>query len=127
MLRKLARRVFFLLVGLAVLGGILYASGVRIFLDGGGGIRFAFTKSAEKRAAEIEKHREAQRAQASAPATVPLDPAAPAPHVSPSAEKPPPATVTTSTYWTSFRGPDRDGHYRQQAVRTDWGRALTPL
>ena len=127
MLRKLARRVLFLLVGLTVLGGILYAVGLRIVLDGGGGIHFAFTKSADARAAEIEKHREAQRAQASAPAPVPPDPAPSAPHVSPSAEKAPPATVTTSTYWTSFRGPDRDGHYRQQPVRTDWGRALTPL
>ena len=127
MLRKLARRVVFFFVGLAVLGGILYAVGLRIVLDGGGGIHFALTKSADARAAEIEKHREAQRAQASAPAPVPLDPAAPAPHVPPSAETPPPATAKTSTYWTSFRGPDRDGHYRQQAVRTDWGRALTPL
>ena len=37
MLRKLARRVLFLLVGLAVLGGILYAVGLRIVFDGGGG------------------------------------------------------------------------------------------
>jgi outer membrane protein assembly factor BamB len=32
-----------------------------------------------------------------------------------------------SSYWTNFRGPDRDGHYRQQPVRTDWGPALQPL
>ena len=127
MLRKLARRVLFFLVGLAVVGGILYAVGLRIVLDGGGGIHFAFTKSAEKRAAEIEKHREAQRAQAPAPAPGQPDPAAPPTHASPSAETPSPAPVTTSTHWTSFRGPDRDGHYRQQPVRTDWGRALTPL
>ena len=68
MLRKLARRVLFLLVGLAVIGGILYAAGLRIVQYGGGGIQFAFTKSADQRAAEIEKHREAQRAQAPPPA-----------------------------------------------------------
>ena len=67
MLRKLARRVSLLLVGLAVIGGILYAAGLRIVQYGGGGIGFAFTKSLEKRAAEIEKHREAQRAQAPLP------------------------------------------------------------
>ena len=127
MLRKLARRVLFLLVGLAVVGGILYAVGLRVVFDGGGGLHFAFTKSADKRAAEIEKHREAQRAQSPAAAAAQPDPAAAAPSASPTAEKPSPATVTASTHWTNFRGPDRDGHYRQQPVRTDWGRALTPL
>jgi outer membrane protein assembly factor BamB len=34
--------------------------------------------------------------------------------------------VKSATHWTSFRGPDRDGHYRQQTVRTDWGGPLTP-
>ena len=124
MLRKLARRVLFLLAGLAVTGGILYAAGLRI-VRYGDGIGLTFTKSADQRAAEIEKHREAQRVQVPAPAPV-QDPAAP-PHPSPGADKPSAATVATSTHWTNFRGPDRDGHYRQQPVRTDWGRALTPL
>src|SRR5687767_5663826 len=127
MLRKFARRVLFLLAGLAVIGGILYAAGLRIVQDGGGGIQFAFTASLDKRAAEIEKHREAQRAQPSPPAPAQPAPQPSAPSASPTAEKPSPAAVTASTYWTSFRGPDRDGHYRQQPVRTDWGRALTPL
>jgi outer membrane protein assembly factor BamB len=127
MLRKLARRVLFLLVGLAVIVGILYAFGLRLVFDGGGGIHFAFIKSAEKRAAEIEKHREAQRAQAPAPAAVQPAPAAAAPVASPATEKPSPPAVKASTHWTNFRGPDRDGHYRQQPVRTDWGTALTPL
>jgi len=127
MLRKWVRRVLFLLVALSVSGAILFAAGLRVVQYGSGGIHFAFTKSADARAAVIEKHREAQRAQAPAPPSVLPDPAAPAPHAPPSAGKPAPATVTTSTHWTSFRGPARDGHYRQQPVRTDWGRALTPL
>jgi outer membrane protein assembly factor BamB len=127
MLRKLVRRVLFLLVGLAVIGGILYAAGLRIVQYGGGGIDFAFTKSAEKRAAEIEKHREAQRAHAQPPAPAQPDLQAAAPSASPTAEEPSPAAVTASTYWTGFRGPERDGHYRQQPVRADWGGALTPL
>ena len=125
MLRKLARRVFYLLVGLAVIGGILYAAGLRIVQYGSGGIQFAFMKSLDERAAEIETHREAQRAHA--PPPVPPVPQAAAPSALPTAEKPPPATVTASTYWRSFRGPDRDGHYRQRPVRTEWGRALSPL
>jgi outer membrane protein assembly factor BamB len=128
MLRKFARRVFYLLVGLAVIGGILYAAGLRIVQDGGGGIQFAFMKSLDQQAAEIEKHREAQRAQAPpAPAPAPSAPRTVAPSALPTAENPSPATVTASTYWTGFRGPDRDGHYRQRPVRTDWRRPLTPL
>ena len=126
MLRKLARRVLFLLAGLAVIGGILYAAGLRIVQYGSGGIGVAFTKSLEKRAAEIEKHRETQRAQTPPPAPAPPAPRASAP-VSPTAEKSPAAVVRASSYWTGFRGSDRDGHYRQQPVRTDWGSALTPL
>jgi outer membrane protein assembly factor BamB len=125
MLRKLARRVLFLLAGLAVVGGILYAAGLRIVQSGGGGIQFAFMKSLDQQAAEIEKHREAQRAQSPPPA--PSVPQTAAPSALPSAKTPSPAVVTASTYWTSFRGPERDGHYRQQPVRTDWGRVLTPL
>src|SRR5687768_12460562 len=117
MLRKFARRVFYLLVGLAVIGGILYAAGLRIVQDGGGGIQFAFMKSLDEQAAEIEKHREAQRTQAPPP-PAPSAPRTVAPSALPTAEKPSPATVTASTYWTSFRGPDRDGHYRQRPVRT---------
>jgi outer membrane protein assembly factor BamB len=116
MLRKLARRVRFLLIGLAVVGGILYAAGLRIVQSGDGGIHFAFTKSVDQRAVEIEKHREAQRAQVLPPA-----PAHPAPEtVAPS------ASTEAETPWTNFRGPDRDGHYRQP-MRIDWGSALTPL
>ena len=127
MLRKWARRVLYFFVGLAVLGGILYAAGLRLVRYGGGGIGFAFTESAEKRAAEIEKHRAAQRAQAPLPAPTPPTAQPDTPSASPTAEKPLAAAVTTSTYWTGFRGPDGDGHYRQQPVRTDWNGALKPL
>jgi outer membrane protein assembly factor BamB len=131
MLRKLARVVLFLFVALAVAAGVLYAVGLRIVYDGGAGVHFAFPKSAEERAAAIEKHREAQRAQAPEPSPAPVlvqpEPAAAVPAASDAAEKPRNATPRTSAHWTSFRGPDRDGHYRQQPVRTDWGPVLTPL
>ena len=115
MLRKLARRVLFLLAGLAVIGGILYA-----------GMQVASIRSANQRAAAIEKHREAQRAQAPPPASPPGVPSA-SPTASPTTEPASPPAVAASTHWTSFRGPVGDGHYRQQPVRTDWGGALTPL
>jgi outer membrane protein assembly factor BamB len=114
-------------VGLVVLGGILFAFGLRIVLDGGGNIHFAFTKSAQKQAAEIAQHREAQRAQAPAPAAASPAPVETAPLASATTEKPSTAAAKGSIHWTNFRGPDRDGHYRQQPVRTDWAGPLTPL
>lgn len=124
MLRKLARRVAVFLAGLIVIVGILYLAGLRIVLDGGLGMHLAFTQSPDKRAAEIEKHREAQRAQAPA---VPPSPQPDAPAPAPIEATISSSTLAPSTHWTSFRGPDRDGHYRQQQVRTDWGASLAPL
>jgi hypothetical protein len=62
-MRKLARRVLLIFVALVAVAGLLYAVGLRVVFEGGGTPRLAFTKSADERAAEIEKHREAQRAQ----------------------------------------------------------------
>ena len=90
-------------------------------------MHLAFTKSPEQQAAQIEKHREAQRALAPAPAVM-----QPAPAAATAAASPPGRRrrqtddVKASAHWTNFRGPDRDGHYRQQPVRTDWGGPLTP-
>ena len=127
MLRKLFRGFVFLILGLAVAAGILYAVGLRIVFDGGGGIHLAFLQSSEEQAAEIEQHREAQRAQGPPPAPAQPDPQPVAPSPLPTVEKPSPAAATASSHWTNFRGPDRDGHYRQQTIRTDWGSSLTPL
>jgi outer membrane protein assembly factor BamB len=126
MLRKLVRGFVFLILGLAVAGGLLYAAGLRVVFYGGGDIGFAFLQSASQQAAEIEKHREAQRAQASpAPAAQPETQLA-APAAASVIAKPTPAAATPSSHWTNFRGPNRDGHYRQQPVRTDWDSGLTP-
>ena len=109
MLRKLFRGFVCLILGLVVAGGILYAFGLRVVFDGGGGIHLAFTKSPQQQAAEIEKHREAQRAQAPPPAVMQPAPAADAAAASPTTEKPSTDVLKSSAYWTNFRGPDRDG------------------
>jgi outer membrane protein assembly factor BamB len=127
MLRKWLRRVFYLLVGLVAAGGILFAAGLRIVRYGSGGLGVAFTASAEKRAVEIEQHREAQRAQVPPPVPAHPAPQPAAPSAAPAADKPAAPATPASSYWTGFRGPAGDGHYRQQPVRTDWAGALTPL
>jgi outer membrane protein assembly factor BamB len=127
MLRKFARGLLFAVVGLVALGGILFAFGLRIVFDGGGNIYLAFARSAQRQAAEIEQHRQAQRAQAPHPAAVRPAPETAGPISSPTTEKASTPVVKASTHWTNFRGPDRDGHYRQQPVRTDWAQGLAPL
>lgn len=77
----------------------------------------------ERQAAEIERHREAQRATPSAP-EAPF-PAASSPTATSAllVPGPPLAGDTTSRlppYWTAFRGPRRDGHYRERAILTNW-------
>ena len=36
-------------------------------------------------------------------------------------------TPTQQTYWTGFRGPNRDGHYDQQPISTNWPASGLPL
>ena len=120
--------MLYTLGGLVAAGAILFAFGLRVVFYGGGDIGFAFLQSADQQAAEIEQHRAAQRAQAPPEPPAQPDPQPPAaPAASPTPEKPLPTAVTASSLWTNFRGPDRDGHYRQQPVRTDWGSALEPI
>ena len=69
-----------------VAGGVLYLAGLRVVLDGGGGFHLQFVSSPDRHAAELARHREAQRAAAAVPgqsASAPV-PVAPAP-ASPSA------------------------------------------
>ena len=85
-LKKIAKTAVLLMLAVAVIGGLLLAVGLRLVLDGGGGVSLAFPKSASKQAEDLAKHREAQRAQTRV---------TPAPN--------------SAIYWTSFRGPQRDG------------------
>jgi outer membrane protein assembly factor BamB len=116
------------LVIVIAMGAVLFAFGLRVVLDGGGSPHLRFVKSADAQADELARHREAQRAQPPPPA--PAAPEAPSPSANsvpadiPKPDLPTPAAATNtlrgSTYWTDFRGPVRDGHYRQQPIRTDW-------
>lgn len=147
MFKKILRAIGIGLAVLVVTGGLLYLSGVRIILDGGGGLHVALVKSAEQRAEEVARHREAQRAAAPsaslAPAGTSATSATPPPGTHPPGTPDTRGTQAPSTqapgtpdspgaqalgteaplappYWTDFRGPARDGHYRQRPVRTSW-------
>ena len=91
------------MVAFAIVGAVLYLVGLRIVLSGGGTPRLAFVKSAERLAEEVERHRAAQRISESSNPGIPEFKSS----VSPLA-------------WTDFRGPARDGIYREMSVVTDW-------
>lgn len=136
MIRRLVRIVAVGLVAGLLAAAVLYQFfGLRILLDGGGAPRLAFIVDPETQAEAIARHREAQRADtawsagavdgqvpvavsatAGAGAAAPADAAVPA------------TDAGRAPYWTDFRGPLRDGHYRERPVRTAWpAGGLTPV
>jgi outer membrane protein assembly factor BamB len=126
-LRQLVFAALLAVAGLALTGGVLYQFfGLRVGFNGAGTPRLMFLTTGSGQARAIEEHRAAQRtarghAEAPAPAA-PAGLAAPAPTVTATPDAP------AAAYWTDFRGPNRDGHYKQMPVRTDWpANGLTPL
>lgn len=111
--------------------------GLRFVMDGGGTPYPQFVQTGRSQLERIERHREAQRAAAAAsapPAAVassstaqPVADTRPTESASsPKAEAARPAPPPP--YWTDFRGPKRDGEYREVPVLADWPAAgLTPL
>jgi outer membrane protein assembly factor BamB len=125
-LKRIARIVTIALAALVLVAVGLYLSGLRLVLDGGGGIHFAFPKPADQRAEELARHRESQRA-APMPPTAAASTEAASESAAPGKSVPDdPLKVSASTHWTDFRGPARDGHYQQQPIRTDWSSAGMP-
>lgn len=134
MMRTLLKVAAAGLVIVLVAGAVLYAFGLRIVLDGGGGIGLQFVESAAERADAIERHREEQRALSdpTAPPALAPQPASPD-TIAPAESSPGPGDSAAAAdppsvpYWTDFRGPARDGHYREQPVNLDWAGGLKPV
>ena len=136
MIRRIFKFLAWTFVGLLATGVLLYAVGFRAQLDGGGMPNLVRVRSEEDRAKEIARHRSAQRAATPTPVT--QDAASVA--AAPSGVPPIPAVADTAAkasapidrisarYWTDFRGPARDGHFQQIAIKTDWPQqGLKPL
>jgi outer membrane protein assembly factor BamB len=123
MMLKILKWAAVTLLLLVAAGVLLYAVGLRVVLDGGGKPYFAFVDSERARLKKIAANREAQHAP-EAPAPAAPERAASAAGA-PAAEGatavlPPVATSAGSTYWTDFRGPARDGEYRERPILTSW-------
>ncbi|MCA1577561.1 MAG: PQQ-like beta-propeller repeat protein [Acidobacteria bacterium] len=80
--------------------------------------------------AALEQHRQQQAAQApaAAPAATATPVAEASPTVSPSPGAAAPTASTGRNYWTTFRGPKRDGNYEATPVLTSWpAGGLSPI
>src|SRR5262245_50049200 len=123
------------IIALAVVVAVLYQFfGLRFVMDGGGTPHPRFMQTSDGQAERIERHREAQRAAASTPEPVEppaaVSPAIASESVEPAAAVKPEAVASTgpAPYWTDFRGPHRDGEYREVPVLADWPTSgLAPL
>jgi outer membrane protein assembly factor BamB len=136
MIRTILRIAGAALVALAVVVAMLYQFfGLRFVMDGGGTPYPRFVQTSDGQAERIERHREAQRASAPPAEVAAQAPAAIEPDVAtgPAASVAAPAAEaaappTPAPYWTDFRGPNRDGEYRELPVLADWPTTgLTPL
>ncbi len=92
--------------------------GIPIERDGSGRIAILSVRPGESHYQRLEENRKQQRTQ-------PVETAAAVPPPPPAvAAKPEPSKAATaskgSAYWTDFRGPGRDGHYRQGPILTQW-------
>jgi outer membrane protein assembly factor BamB len=153
-MRRVLTSAAVVLAVLLVVGGALhFFFGLGIVLDGGGMPRLRFVESADEQAARIARHRAEQRARfESQPATpaaavraspenlasatpsvpAPAGPEAGTPLDEESSAAPSSAAGATplvmAAYWTDFRGPQRDGHYREVEVLTRWpSTGLAPM
>jgi outer membrane protein assembly factor BamB len=138
-LRRLAMAAVVLAVALAVLR---FGFGMRVYIDGDFHPHLAFGKQSAHYDA-LEAQRAAQRTASQPPANAPAAAPAPAPPaasaasgavssatppstgasdpVSPALASPPSAPpVSDAGSWTDYRGPARDGVYRQRAVAATW-------
>jgi outer membrane protein assembly factor BamB len=133
--RRLARvarwsaAVVLVLVALGIAAHRVFDLDVR--LDGSGMPRIVRTTPPARAAAVLESHRDAQRSAPPA-ASTPAAPAAPVPAAPlPDRAASPPVRAglpARRPYWTGFRGPLRDGVYREQPILTAWpAQGLTPL
>ena len=128
MLRRIGKYLGLFVGAALVIAAGLYVAGMRVVMYGGGAPRLRFITPPDKHAEDVARHREAQRAQ-SGPA-VPSPAPASAENAAPAADRSAPADPAAKTaasaaprgssYWTNFRGPERDGAYRQQPVATTW-------
>jgi outer membrane protein assembly factor BamB len=124
MLRRIARWTAVGALAIVAAGIVLYAFGLRVVVYGGGSPHLEFVESESARAERVARDREAQRMRTVAAPAIPAEApgASPVPGArpTPAAGAIPAPAVAAAPYWTDFRGPKRDGQYREGPIRTLW-------
>lgn len=125
-LRRVFRIAVLVALALVATGAVLHvALGVTLRLDGSGTPRIVRPVPPANAAAVLESHRAAQHQDS--PNAPPSLPAIPEPAAAP-AVKAPAVLPRRTPYWTGFRGPLRDGVYRERPILTSWPPGgLTPI
>jgi outer membrane protein assembly factor BamB len=135
MRRRWLLALVLLTTGIVAVTAVLYLFfGLRVRLDGGGTPRPTFVVDGDTQADVVARHRESQRREPPQ-AIVPAAESRDLPAVSADAHQ---SRATASTlaapaplaapYWTDFRGPLRDGHYREHSIRINWpAEGLKPI
>src|SRR5688572_3799212 len=114
---KIAAAVVLVLAATAA--ALYWAVGIRVRLDGSGTPRLVREVPPTEIAEAVESHRASQSASgADAHSPQPAVAAAAAKAVEPS--RAPAAIPSRPAYWTAFRGPLRDGTYRERPILTSW-------
>ncbi|MCC6390915.1 MAG: PQQ-like beta-propeller repeat protein [Bryobacterales bacterium] len=119
-------------VGVIVLAELVFVFGMRFERKGDGLTPILSFEEKEKHYEEIERNRSAQTDHVKNPADEKVSAMAPPVSAKPDApastEASPAAMVTViPAVWTSFRGPDLDGVYRQGEILTKWPEKGLPL
>lgn len=130
-----AKTLGVLLLVLALVAAVgHWGYGLTVRLDGSGMPTLVRERAPEDLARAIEADRAARPPDpprvAGEVSTAPpaASASAPAPAASSSATAAPPAAPVRRPYWTGFRGPLRDGVYREQPILTSWpSSGLTPI
>jgi outer membrane protein assembly factor BamB len=96
--------------------------GLRMEVDGSATRPIFYFGDHDDHYARLEEHRALQP---SIPSPPPPPPAIRIPEAAPvsetvSAEPAPAPPVVPAAYWHDYRGPNRDGHYREGAILTEW-------
>jgi outer membrane protein assembly factor BamB len=99
---------------------------VLVVLAAVGAFLYLRSGSNEEHYAALEQHRQQQAAQAPVATAAPVAEASPGASPSPGAAAP--TASTGRNYWTTFRGPKRDGNYEAAPVLTSWpSGGLSPI
>ena len=124
-LKTMAKKLAFVVMGLALVAAGLFAAGFRLALDGSG-TRPRFLTQQDDDALEADRARQRETVAVGGGVAQPINTQSTAAPIAPIAPAAPIAAIEPGSDWTDFRGPHRDGRYVATPIRTAWPREGLP-